>query len=245
MKRFVIIVINLLICTYIVLVFTAFKKADRGEQQICQGVRVNILEGITEGFLSDNDVKQLLADENVDPTGQDMHSINTRVIEDKLRAKEFIGNIEAYKSQDNYINIVIRQRFPVMHVMADNGKNYYVDEIGKILDNTDYACDLIIATGAISKSYARRVLAPIGKLLIDDVFWYNQVVQINVLPDSTVEMVPRVGDHILYFGRPVNMKRKLDRLRKFYLYGLSQAGWNKYSRISAEFDNQIICKRNQ
>lgn len=245
MKRFVIIVINLLICTYIVLVFTAFKKADSVEQQICQGVRVNILEGITEGFLSDNDVKQLLVAENIDPTGQDMHAVNTRLIEDKLGAKEFIDNIEAYKSQDNYINIVIQQRFPVMHVMAENGKNYYVDESGKILDNTDYACDLIIATGAISKSYARRVLAPIGKLLIDDVFWYNQVVQINVLPDSTVEMVPRVGDHILYFGRPVNMKRKLDRLRKFYLYGLSQAGWNKYSRISAEFDNQIICKRNQ
>ena len=31
--------------------------------------------------------------------------------------------------------------------------------------------------------------------------------------------------------------------RKFYQYGLSQAGWNKYSRISVEFDNQIICKR--
>ncbi|MBF1500255.1 MAG: cell division protein FtsQ, partial [Prevotella pallens] len=25
--------------------------------------------------------------------------------------------------------------------------------------------------------------------------------------------------------------------------GLSQAGWNKYSYIDVEFDNQIICKR--
>ena len=83
----------------------------------------------------------------------------------------------------------------------------------------------------------------IGNLLVNDGFWYNQIVQINVLPDSTVEMVPRVGDHILYLGPPVGMKRKLERLRKFYIYGLNEAGWNKYSRISAEFDNQIICKR--
>ena len=38
-------------------------------------------------------------------------------------------------------------------------------------------------------------------------------------------------------------KKKLTRLEKFYKYGLSQAGWNKYSYINLEFDNQIICKR--
>lgn len=32
-------------------------------------------------------------------------------------------------------------------------------------------------------------------------------------------------------------------MRKFYLYGLNKAGWNKYSYISVEFDNQIICKK--
>jgi cell division protein FtsQ len=39
------------------------------------------------------------------------------------------------------------------------------------------------------------------------------------------------------------LKLKLTRLEKFYRYGLSQAGWNKYSSINLEFDNQIICKR--
>jgi cell division protein FtsQ len=32
-------------------------------------------------------------------------------------------------------------------------------------------------------------------------------------------------------------------MRKFYLYGLNKAGWNKYSYINVEFDNQIICKK--
>ena len=35
----------------------------------------------------------------------------------------------------------------------------------------------------------------------------------------------------------------MERLEKFYKYGLSEAGWNKYSYISLEFDNQIICKK--
>ncbi len=41
------------------------------------------------------------------------------------------------------------------------------------------------------------------------------------------------------------MEKKLQRLEKFYRYGLSVAGWNKYSYISVEFDNQIICKKKQ
>ena len=39
------------------------------------------------------------------------------------------------------------------------------------------------------------------------------------------------------------INRKMDRLEKFYKYGLSQAGWNKYSYINIEFDNQIICTK--
>ncbi len=39
------------------------------------------------------------------------------------------------------------------------------------------------------------------------------------------------------------INKKLTRLEKFYKYGLSQAGWNKYSYINLEFDNQIICKK--
>lgn len=88
-------------------------------------------------------------------------------------------------------------------------------------------------------------------------FWRNQVVQINVLPDKGVELVPRVGNHIIYIGQLPETKYiadrkklvtdyaniKMDRLEKFYRYGLSQAGWNKYSYINVEFDNQIICKK--
>ena len=77
------------------------------------------------------------------------------------------------------------------------------------------------------------------------------------LPDHGIELVPRVGNHIIYIGQLPTSKyiaarkqlvtdyanTKLDRLRKFYTYGLSHAGWHKYSYIDVEFDNQIICKK--
>ena len=98
-----------------------------------------------------------------------------------------------------------------------------------------------------------RISQPINK----SEFWLNQIEQINVRPDKGIEFVPRIGDHIIFIGylpirrnKAANDKgieefvtKKLERTEKFYRYGLSQAGWNKYSYINVEFDNQIICKR--
>jgi cell division protein FtsQ len=116
---------------------------------------------------------------------------------------------------------------------------------------------MIIATGYITKWYAQRYISTLSKTIMYDDFWKNQIEQINILPDKGVELIPRVGNHIIYLGAlpESNLKKerkkeiedfvthKLDRLKKFYKYGLSQAGWNKYSYINLEFDNQIICKK--
>jgi cell division protein FtsQ len=141
------------------------------------------------------------------------------------------------------VHITISQRLPVIRVKADNGDDYYIDEHGNIMPNTHFVSNLVIATGSIQRPYAQKVLTRIGRYLAQNQLWGNQMEQVNVLADGSVEMVPRVGEHIIYLGRPDQIERKLDRLEKFYRYGLSKAGWNKYSYINLEFDNQIICKK--
>jgi len=130
-----------------------------------------------------------------------------------------------------------------MRVKSDNGDDYYIDDQGNIMPNSHFASNLVIATGIIHRNYAKKVLRHIGCYLLDNTLWNNQVEQLNILPDGTIEMVPRVGDHIVYMGSANNIESKFERLGKFYKYGLSKAGWNKYSYINIEFDNQIICKK--
>ena len=124
-------------------------------------------------------------------------------------------------------------------------------------------CDNIRRMNGQPQSYAYTDAVPAqmwhktAEVLMESDFWKNQIVQINVMPDKGIELVPRVGDHIIYLGYLPTAKnkeerfarisdfldRKLERLEKFYRYGLSQAGWNKYSRISVEYSNQIVCKK--
>ena len=235
-KKIVYIVLNTVAAVYLVLAMLAFNKPD--ETVVCRDVRISIEEDIVPGFLTKSDVTS-----NISPIGKSMESINLRQMEETLEAKDLIEEAECYKAQDAVVNISIRQRTPVIRVINARGEDYYVDSHGKPMPRADYACNLIVATGNISKRYAEKVLAPMANLIMRDPFWRNEIVQLNILPDGSVELVPRVGQHIAYLGQPTGVTHKLERLRKFYRYGLNQAGWNKYSRVSVEFSNQIICKR--
>ena len=172
-----------------------------------------------------------------------MDQINSRLIEEALLQNPFVEKAQCYKTQSGSIHITLTQRLPVIHVKADNGDDYYVDTHGNVMPNTLLASNLVVVTGQVTKPYAKKVLTKVGNFLIRNKLWFHQVEQLNVLSDGSVEMVPRVGNHVIYLGKPVNLNQKLDRLEKFYRYGLSKAGWNKYSYINLEFDNQIICKK--
>lgn len=68
------------------------------------------------------------------------------------------------------------------------------------MPNTKYTSDMIIATGYISKWYAQKYISLLSKALMTNELWRNQIEQINVLPDKGIELVPRVGNHIIYVG---------------------------------------------
>ena len=192
------------------------------------------------------------------PLEKHMQNINPRDIEEVLKTSSFVNTVQCYKTQNGHVCIQITQRLPVVRIMNVKGENYYLDDEGGIMPNSKYTSDLIIATGYINKDFARHYLACLTEVLMDSEFWKNQIVQINILPDLGVELVPRVGEHVIFIGYLPQSKdevkrkqlitdyvmKKLERLDKFYRYGLNAAGWNKYHYISVEFDNQIICKKN-
>ena len=110
---------------------------------------------------------------------------------------------------------------------------------------TDIKCaaHLVVVTGNVEKSFAMRDLYKFALFLQQNPFWDAQIEQVHVLPNKKIELVPRVGDHIVYLGKLDNYEQKLKRLKTFYTKALNEVGWNKYSRISVEFSNQVICTK--
>ena len=241
---------------YLVFAFASFDS--KGESKtLCSKVNIEIADDATSGFLDAKVIKERLQKAGYYPIGRQMRDIKTRQIEDMLRTSPFVKTAECYKTEGGAVYISVTQRMPVIRIKADSGDDYYVDDNDCVMPRSNYTSDLIIATGCISRWYATNYLSPLGKAIMQNDLWKNLIEQINVLPDHGVEIVPRIGDHVVYIGRLPDSKnrqkheqdiadfinRKMTRLEKFYRYGLSQVGWNKYSYINIEFDNQIICKK--
>lgn len=240
-KKTLLVTIDTVLAVYLILAMTAFNKPD--SEEVCSQVNIDISDGTADGFLNTEEIKRILQQKRLYPLGKKMEAINIRTIEDALRTSPFVDDAQCYKTTGGHVKIELNQRTPIIRVKAQNGEDYYVDNHGGIMPNTKYTTDILIATGNINHRYAQKVLTRIGNYIITNRFWQDQIVQLNVLDDGSIEMVPRVGDHIVYLGEPIFIQRKLARLEKFYKYGLNQAGWNKYSYINMEFDNQIICKK--
>lgn len=241
-KKTAVVVLDIAITVYLVLALTAFNRPD-APVTVCSEVKIDIEQDGSEGFLNADEVKKFLETNKLYPLAKPLENINPRLIEETLRQSPFVETAECYKTQGGTIRITLKPKTPILRVKALNGDDYYIDNHGKQMSNTRYPNNLIVATGYINRQYSKRVLTPIGNMLMADKFWQSQIEQINVLADGSMEIVPRVGEHIIYLGRPTGIEQKLKRLEKFYRYGLSRAGWNKYSYISLEFDNQIICKK--
>lgn len=255
-KKTTIIVLDIVLSAYLLLAFTSFHESDE-TNKTCSKVQINIQDETTNGFLDAHEIKQRLEQHRLYPLGKPMQIVNIRHIEEMLKASPFVKTAECYKTEDGNICINLTQRMPIVRIKNDRGEDYYLDDHDAIMPNTKYTSDLIIATGRISKWFAQRYISILSKTLMSDDLWKNQIEQINVLPDKGIELVPRVGNHIIYIGTlpesnypaerqekvEAYVEKKMKRLEDFYKYGLSQAGWNKYSYINLEFDNQIICKK--
>lgn len=251
------VVIDTILAVYLLMAVTSFTVPDH-QIETCNEVKISISDQENYGFLSAYDIKNILEGQGLYPQSSPLNEVDTRKIEETLEKNSFVDNVECYKTISGTVIIKVNQRMPFIRIMADNGDNYYLDKDGNMMQGEGYTSDLIIATGSINRQFAKDYLAPVSRFITASNFWRYQIEQINILPNGDLEIVPRVGNHMVKVGHLPEFKdkerrdqeiekflaHKFQRLEKFYVYGLKKIGWNKYKYINIEFDNQIICKKN-
>ena len=232
----------LAVSAYLVVAVTAFNREPAG--RMCHDIRLVIKDSVSAGFVTREEVVALLEKKGVNPIGKPLERVRTETLEKVLNEHPLIERTECYLTPAGHLCVEVSQRIPILRVMGDNGENYYIDNKGSVIPpEARCVAHLAVATGKIEKSFAMRDLYKFAVFLQQNSFWRAQVEQIHVLPDSTLEVVPRVGDHVIYLGQASDFKRKLGRVEELYRKGLNRVGWNKYGRINVEFDNQIICTK--
>lgn len=215
----------------------------RSDEMICRRVNVIINDSATLRFVSVADIHRVIKEKDMDPVGISMQLVKPDVYEKMLASLPRIKQVECYKSPDATFNVEIMQREPILRIV-NSGKGYYIDSDGSVMPlSNSFAAYVPVATGAVTESFAKNELYRFALFLKENPFWNAQIEQINVDYDEEVDLVPRVGDHIIKLGTIDNFEYKLNKLLSVYQQGFKETGWNKYRTINLSYDDQVVCTK--
>lgn len=224
--------------------YSLLALTDRHEDvRLCRGIDLHITDSLHFDLIDDEMVLQVLQEHSIDPTGLPLDEIDLEKTEATLLLHPLVGKVQCYKTGGDLLRINLSSKVPLVRVINNRGNDFYVDSRGEILTQHSLAVQLPVATGYIDRQFASHQLLEVVRVLDHSEFWKAQVEQINVTRDGQIELVPRVGDHLLILGTADNVEDKLERLMNFYSKGLDNVGWNKYRSISVAYDGQVVCKK--
>ena len=241
LKKILSIGVLVLLVGYMALAMIAF--CNRPEGQVCKGVKLEMRDSTEVGYMTTSDVIALLQKNHLDPTSQLIEEVSLSSIEEGLEQSPLIRNCECYKTIGGYVVVNVECRRPILRVMSNGGDSYYLDEEGEMIEYISKAVYLPVATGDITREYAQKELLVLAKYLHENELWNAQIEQICVLSNGDIELVPRVGDHIIALGRPNGYADKFEKLQAFYKKGFGELGWDRYSCINVGYEGQVVATK--
>lgn len=239
-KIITILLATMLISIYMVVGIVYAPKLEG--QHPCTTVEVVIKDSAERSFVTRREVLQTLAQRQLNPVGTNMETINTFQIEQLLQKNSMIKSVECYKTTNQTIRITLEQRTPKFRVM--DTESYYVDTERKLMPTRINAPVYVpVVTGRVTKSTAQNELYELVEYLDNHRLWKSQIVQIHFTDPKNIELIPRVGSHVIILGKIEEYREKMEKLEKLYTNGFTQIGWREYKSIDLRYKNQIVCSK--
>ena len=219
----------------------------------CKDVQIDI-SGVNNNFFIDkSDVLNIIKNfVGGDPIGRSLSTFNLRDIENNLEKDVWIKNAELFFDNNDVLQVSVDEREPAARLFSVDGNTFYIDSSLKILPLSDkFSARLPVFTGfphssnkamkAADSSLLRSVLV-ISEQLQADSFLMAMVDQVDITPQRSFEMIPKIGNQLIVFGDATDAAEKFSKLKLFYKKVISTTGWNRYSVINLQYKNQVVAK---
>ena len=167
--------------------------------------------------------------------------IDFDLIEKALNEHPYIKKAEIYTDQNGQVNLYLKNRIPYVRVI-NSTDDFYLDSKMKMFPiNDNYTENVMIISGKfiLTDTKAKKLVT----LINNNDFWRSQITQIHFIDENDVLLITRVGDQLIEFGDLNNQEVKLKNLNIFYKKVMPVQGWQKYSKVSLKFNNQIVCTK--
>jgi cell division protein FtsQ len=236
--------------TVIVLLVAAVRKEDK---QKCKGLFVTI-NGVNNNFFVDKqDILQAI-NEYIDgsPVGKPVSLLDLRALENDLKKNTWVKKAQLFFDNETRLQVIITEREPVARVFSTTGTTFYIDSSIAMLPLSDkFSVRLPVFTGFPSDKMVLRKadsallkdVCQVSMAIQQDSFLMAMIDQVDITPQRTFEMIPKIGNTVIAIGDGKDAAEKFVKLKLFYKEVVVKAGWNKYSMVDVQYKGQIVAKR--
>ena len=216
----------------------------------CKGVNINISGAQNNFFIDKTEISSILEKLSGGTlVGKTLGSFNLSAIEHTLKKNHWIRNAELFFDNNEVLRVDVTEREPVARIFTTTGSSFYLDSSLAALPLSDKSSARVpvfsnfpAQQNGFTKSDSLLLIEikNISAYILKDAFWMAQIDQVDITPERTFEMIPKVGNQIILFGKADNYEEKFTNLLTFYKQVATKVGWNTYSKIDVQYKNQVV-----
>lgn len=236
----------------VLFVIIGFSERQQNQSTI-KDIEIKIDNFNNNHFIDEQDIVRLMELGYENLKGAPLSRVNLKQIETRIKSDRFVKDAELYS--DIKGNLVVRTTLqrPIARIVRSDGPGAYIAEDGTIMPiSGKFTSRVVLISGSFAHQFmkseniynhdAGEDTMKLLEAIREDNFWSAQITQLDFDRKGRIFLLPQVGSQIVEFGYPEGIDTKLKKLKIFYKEILPQMGWNKYKRISLEFEGQIVAE---
>ncbi|SHJ23850.1 cell division protein FtsQ [Arenibacter nanhaiticus] len=192
-------------------------------------------------YLSHEGVQNLLIQKLGNLENLPKEKLVLNAVEKLIESNEMVKKAHVYLTIKGELRAKIEQRKPIGRV--EGVAKYYVDEDGKRMPlSNNHSARVPLVTGNVTEQSLGDVHDIITFVNRDD-FLKKNVIGIHVTEDLNYLLKFRMDNFVVDLGRTEEMPKKFNNFKAFYSKAYKDKTLSQYSRVSLEFNNQVVCTK--
>lgn len=243
MTKNIIIRIGWLLLFFVTIAFFVY-AGNVKNNALCKGIKVEVVGKKQYVFVNEDKIKNIVA-ANGGRVGYVLDSINLQKIEKVLYKDVWVKKADVFFDNNNFLQVKIDQSDPIARIFTTEGESFYIDSLERYLPiNSKVTTRLPVFTSfpqnGLDDSLLIADIKKVSLFINRDTFWSSMFSQINIIKKNEFEIVPVLGNHLVYIGDASDLDNKFNKLYSFYKQVWINKGLDKYKKIDVEFHGQIV-----
>lgn len=234
----------------VVLLLAAINKHNA---EICAGVKTSVLPNENHiSFLTTAQIEKLVYNAAEHPLmGKTIQEIQLAPIKATLEKNDWIEEVNLFFDNQNMLHVQVKEKPPLARIFTTGGSSFFINNtLNKIEVTEGIAIKVPVFTGfrhtqnwTKADSLLLKDVGSMASFIAKDSFWNAQIAEVNIVETGfapEMNLVPMIGNQLIYFGTAADITSKFSRLNVFYKDVLSKNNFKKYAAIDLRYSGQVV-----